>query len=105
MLQIGFIRENKDEVIRKLAVKNFKAEEILGDIILLDDKRRDTQKRLDDGLAEANLAAKEIGGLYQKGLTAEANALKQKTAELKILTRDLSVQLDEITSRMNELLV
>ena len=105
MLQIGYIRENKEEVIRKLAVKNFKAEEILGDIILLDDKRRDTQKRLDDGLAEANLAAKEIGGLYQKGLTSEANALKQKTAELKILTRDLSVQLDEITSRMNELLV
>jgi seryl-tRNA synthetase len=105
MLQIGFIRENKDEVIRRLAVKNFKAEEILGDILLLDDKRRDTQKRLDDGLAEANLAAKEIGGLYQKGLTSEANALKQKTAELKIFTRDLSVQLDEITSRMNELLV
>jgi seryl-tRNA synthetase len=105
MLQIGLIRENKEEVIRKLAIKNFNAEEILGDIIVLDDKRRDTQKRLDDGLAEANLAAKAIGGLYQKGLTSEANSLKQKTAELKILTRDLSAQLDEIISRMNELLV
>jgi seryl-tRNA synthetase len=105
MLQIGFIRDNKDEVIRRLAVKNFKAEDILGEIVFLDDKRRETQKKLDDGLAEANLAAKEIGGLYQKGLTAEANALKQKTADLKILTRDLSVQLDEIIMRMNELLV
>lgn len=105
MLQLSFIRDNKDEVIRRLAVKNFKAEEILSRIILLDDKRRDTQKKMDDGLAEANLAAKEIGALFQKGLTAEANALKGKTAELKILTRDLSIQLDEITKQMNDLLV
>lgn len=105
MLQIGFIRDNKEEVIRRLAVKNFKAEQILTDIVSLDDKRRETQKKLDDGLAEANLAAKEIGGLFQKGLAAEANALKQKTADLKIMTRELSIQLDEITNRMNELLV
>ncbi len=83
MLQIGFIKDNKDEVIRRLAVKNFKAEEILGQIILLDDKRRETQKKLDDGLAEANLAAKEIGGLFQKGLTAEANALKAENCRFK----------------------
>jgi seryl-tRNA synthetase len=105
MLQIGFIKDNKDEVIRRLAVKNFKAEEILSQIISLDDKRRDTQKKMDDGLAEANLAAKEIGGLYQKGLTTEAIALKEKTADLKAFTRDLSAQLDEITSQMNDLLV
>ena len=105
MLQIGFIRDNKDEVIRRLAVKNFKAEDIILQITSLDEKRRETQKKLDDGLAEANLAAKEIGGLYQKGLTAEANALKEKTANIKALTRDLSIRLDEISSQMNDLLV
>jgi seryl-tRNA synthetase len=105
MLQIGFIRDNKDEVIRRLAVKNFKAGEIINQITVLDENRRDTQKKLDDGLAEANLAAKEIGGLYQKGAAAEANALKEKTARLKNITRDLSVLLDEITNQMNDLLV
>lgn len=105
MLQIGFIRDNKEEVIRRLTVKNFKADEIIKRIVLLDDKRRDTQKKMDDGLAEANLAAKEIGGLYQKGLTAEANALKGKTADLKNLTRDLSILLEDITKEMNDLLV
>jgi seryl-tRNA synthetase len=105
MLQIGFIRDNKDEVMRRLAVKNFKAEDLINQITALDEKRRETQKKLDDSLAEANLAAKEIGGLFQKGLAAEANSLKQKTADLKILTRDLSIQLDEITSQMNDLLV
>lgn len=105
MLQIGYIKDNKDEVIHRLAVKNFKADEIVLQIVSLDDKRRDTQKKLDDGLAEAKLAAKEIGALYQKGLAAEANALKEKTADLKALTRGFSIQLDEITSQMNDLLV
>jgi seryl-tRNA synthetase len=105
MLQIGFIRDNKEEVIRRLAVKNFRAEEIILQITTLDEKRRETQKRLDDGLAEANLNAKEIGGLFQKGLVNEANTLKEKTADLKALTKDLSVRLDEITAQMNDLLV
>ncbi len=105
MLQIGFIRDNKEEVIRRLAVKNFKAEDIILRISTLDDKRRETQKKLDDSLAEANLAAKEIGGLYQKGLAAEADALKVKTAESKTLTRELSIQLEDITKQMNDLLV
>jgi seryl-tRNA synthetase len=105
MLQIGFIRDNKEEVIRRLAVKNFKAEDIISKITTLDEKRRDTQKKLDDSLAEAKIAAKEIGGLYQKGITSEANALKEKTAELKAFTRDLSIQLDDITNQMNDLLV
>jgi len=105
MLQIGFIRDNKDEVIRRLAIKNFKADEIIRQIVSLDDKRRETRKKLDDGLAEANLAAKEIGGLYQQGLAAEANTLKEKTGNLKVLTRDLAVQMDEITVQLNELLV
>ena len=105
MLQIGYIKENKEEVIRRLAVKNFKAEEIVTQAIALDEKRRDTQRALDEGLAEANSAAKEIGGLYQKGLSAEANALKEKTARIKELTKELSAQLDEITVKLNEQLV
>lgn len=105
MLQVGFIRDNKDEVIRRLAIKNFKADEIIRQIVSLDDKRRETRKKLDDGLAEANLAAKEIGGLFQKGLMAEANALKEKTGNLKALTRDLAVRMDKITIQLNELLV
>ena len=85
MLQINHIKENKDDVISRLAVKNFKAEELVLQILTLDEQRRDTQKKMDDSLAEANSLAKEIGGLFQKGLAAEANTLKEKTAELKVL--------------------
>jgi seryl-tRNA synthetase len=105
MLQISYIRENREEVIKRLAVKNFAAEDIISQIISQDEKRREIQKKLDDSLAEANQAAREIGGLFQKGMTAEANALKERTAEIKNLTKELSVQLDEITAKQNELIV
>jgi seryl-tRNA synthetase len=105
MLQIGYIRENKDEVIRRLSVKNFDASDLVARIITLDEQRRETQKKLDDGLAEANLLAKEIGTFFQQGRASEANQLKEKTAGLKEASRELSASLDEISRQMNELLV
>lgn len=105
MLQIGYIRDNRDVVVSRLAIKNFKAEEIVGEIINLDEKRREIQKKLDDTLSRSNQLAKEIGGLFQKGMAAEANAMKKQTAELKDLARELSRQLDETNARLNDQLV
>lgn len=105
MLQVSYIRENRADVIRRLAVKNFEGGKIIDEIINLDEKRRETQKKLDDSLAEANSLAREIGGLFQKGLVTEANALKAKTADLKTLSRELTLQLDETNHKLDELLV
>jgi seryl-tRNA synthetase len=105
MLQVNFIRENKDEVIRRLAVKNFDGSGIVDQVIALDERRRETQKRLDDSLAESNVLAKEIGSLYQQGKAAEAGILKEKTSQLKSLSKELSSQMDEITGQMDLLLM
>ncbi|MFA4852540.1 MAG: serine--tRNA ligase, partial [Bacteroidales bacterium] len=61
MLQITTIRENPQEVIERLSIKNFDANELVKKVISLDAQRRETQKKLDDNLAEANSIAKEIG--------------------------------------------
>ena len=105
MLQVNYIRENKQEVIEKLKVKNFKAAEILDQIIELDDQRRSTQKQLDDSLAEANKAAKEIGGLYKQGKREEAEKLKTRSGELKVLTKELGDTLESTTKTLSDLLV
>ena len=105
MLQLSFIRENKDDVMRRLSVKNFKGEEIIQQILALDERRRETQKKLDDSLAEGNALAREIGNLFKQGKSAEANLLKEKTARLKEISRDLSAQMEEITSQLDYLLV
>ena len=43
MLQINFLRDNKQEVIERLKVKNFDASSIIDEVIILDDSRKSTQ--------------------------------------------------------------
>ena len=47
MLQIAYIRENKEEVVKKLAKKNIDAKAAIDQVIALDEKRRATQAELD----------------------------------------------------------
>ncbi|MBC35704.1 MAG: serine--tRNA ligase [Bacteroidetes bacterium] len=105
MLQVQVLKDNKAEVIRKLAVKYFDAEEIIEKIIALDENRKSTQNLLDNQLAEANKLAKEIGMLFKSGKGAEANELKQKTAELKQSSKVKAEELENISKELNELLV
>ncbi len=107
MLQINFIKENKEEIIRLLAIKNFKAAELIEEVILLDDQRKGTQKILDDQLAESNKLAKQIGVLYKSGEAEKANEYKQKTAELKQsskkLADDLALTSKTLTDKILEI--
>ena len=105
MLQLSYIRENTQEVIDRLSVKNFKATEIINEVLTLDNQRRETQKKLDDNLAEANNLAKEIGMLFKSGKQAEANDLKARTADLKVISKELSEKLEEIETVLNQTLV
>ena len=52
MLNLKFIQENKDTVIRKLAVKNFDAKELVEKIIALDNERKNLQKESDNKQSE-----------------------------------------------------
>ncbi len=105
MLQVSFIKENKKEVLRGLAVRNFAdAEKIITTIIATDETRKAIQTELDNTLAEANKLAKEIGGLFKSGKAAEATILKEKSGTLKTLSNDLKDKLAETNSALNELL-
>ncbi len=105
MLQINFIRENPEEVINRLKTKNFDASTLVGQIIGIDEKRRLSQTKLDDSLAEANKIAKSFGQLFKEGKREEAELLKTRTAELKIISKDLSDELEASVQEMNSLLV
>lgn len=84
MLQLNYIREHKDEVLKRLAIKNFKdAENVINKVIELDNSRKAAQKQADDTKAEANLIARQIGDLMRAGKKDEADVLKAKTLELK----------------------
>ena len=95
MLTIQFIKENPQEVVDRLKIKNFDASVLVNSILKLDEKRRETQKKLDDILAESNTLAKEIGMLFKQGKANEANVLKVKTADLKEQSKKLGDLLNE----------
>jgi len=105
MLQINYIREHSEEVVERLAVKNFDATAIIDKLLILDTERRNVQKRLDDTLAGSNKASKEIGELFKQGKVEQANAMKAKTAELKKASKELGDKLDSLMTEFNNLLV
>ncbi|MDO9510293.1 MAG: serine--tRNA ligase [Bacteroidales bacterium] len=105
MIPLHILRENPESVVSGLAIKNFDAKDLIARIILLDDKRKSTQNQMDDGLAEANRLAKEIGHLFKNGETELANQKKERTATLKEETNQLSVSLQQIENELNEAIV
>ncbi len=104
MLQLPFIRENKDAIINRLAVRNIDAKPLIDQVISLDENRRTLQAQLDNVLAESNSISKEIGMLFKSGKAEEANALKAKTSDLKESSKTLSEQLNDTVNNLNEVL-
>ncbi len=105
MLELSFLRENTELVIERLAIKRVDARETIKKILEADINRRETQKLLDDNLAESNQIAREVGNLFKEGRQQEANDLKARSAELKVAAREITEKLEALQKEQNELLV
>lgn len=106
MLQLNFIRENKDTVLAGLGKRNVaNAETVIDEVLTLDQKRRDTQRELDDVLAQSNAKASQIGALMKAGDKAAAEAAKAETAELKARSKDLADALRQVETDLQAVLV
>ena len=104
MLQVAFIREYKEDVIKGLAKRNINAEQMVNDAITLDEERRALQTELDSLKAESNTLSKAIGNLYKSGEAQKANLLKEKTTQLKEGVKNLEQALHEKADALTELL-
>ena len=104
MLQISYIRENKDLVINGLKKRNFKELELVEEAIALDEQRRLVQTKLDNALAESNKLSKEIGTLMKEGKRQEAEVAKAQTADLKEQIKQYSASLEETVNSLNDIL-
>jgi seryl-tRNA synthetase len=106
MLQLNYIRENKEEVLKRLAKKNFKdAESVINSVLELDNSRKAAQKEADDCKAEANTLARQIGDLMKAGKKEEAEQMKTKTAELKTAEKNLDEKQKNLEIEVQKILV
>ena len=103
MLELNYIKENKKEVIFGLEKRNFKNLGLVDEIILIDKKRRETQKKLDSKLHESNSLTNEIGFFFKSGKLKKAETLKLKSIDLKKTTKLLQEKLNSIEKKLSEL--
>lgn len=104
MLQVNFLRENKERILQGLQKRNFKQLDLVDEAISADDERKKFQSELDQNLAEMNKISKEIGILMKDGKKEEAEAAKSKTAEFKENSQNLQQNLKETEARLLEIL-
>ena len=83
MLHISDLRNNKEQIISSLKIKNFDAENLVNSAIAKDDERKAIQQKSDDLLSQQNKIAKEIGVLFKTGKVEKANDLKQQSIKIK----------------------
>jgi len=105
MLQVHYIKDNKEAVLAGLAKRNFKnAESTIEAVVKADDDRKSTQAALDAILAESNKISKEIGMLFKSGEPQKANVLKEKTVVLKEESKQLTDKLAAVNEALQDLL-
>lgn len=104
MLQLQAIRDRKDEIIEALKKRNIDAAPFVQNVLELDEKRRATQTKLDNTLAEGNKLSKEIGVLFKDGKAQEANKLKEKTGILKEDSKRLGDDLNITANQLQTIL-
>jgi seryl-tRNA synthetase len=104
MLQVNFIKENKDAVLAGLAKRNKDFSAIIDRIIALDDQRKKLQNQVDNNLAEANKISKEIGDMYKSGQREQADLRKPEVAQLKEAAKQAEMELTEVENELRQAL-
>ena len=100
MLTLKALRENTEDVIKKLAKKGYDARQSVEEIISLDDQRKKIQQELDNTLAQQRKLAAEIGAYMKQGLKEKAEQTKAVVASLK----ESSTKLNEMAGENIKLL-
>lgn len=104
MLQVNFLRENKERVLEGLKKRNFKELDLVDAAVNADDERKKLQFELDSQLSEMNKISKEIGILMKDGKKEEAEAAKSKTSQYKESSKELESQLKEVEKNLINIL-
>ncbi|MEO6188710.1 MAG: serine--tRNA ligase, partial [Ginsengibacter sp.] len=101
MLQVNFIKDNRQMVLERLAVKQFKDVAAIDRVIALDDERKSLQHESEELSGKINAVSRQIGELIQKGNKIESEKKKVEVAELKSLLQPLTQKLETVEKDLN----
>ncbi|MBO4871640.1 MAG: serine--tRNA ligase [Muribaculaceae bacterium] len=105
MLTLQLINQNPEEVIARLAVKQFDGREPIMRVVELDKQRRASQKQRDDNAAQLNKLAAQIGALMKQGQREQAEEVKAQVAALKTANKEIEDQVKAAEDAIEEILL
>jgi seryl-tRNA synthetase len=105
MLQVNFIKANREAVLKGLTKKHFSEIPLVDEIIFLDDERKKLQFELDERQSKINALSKEIGQLMSKGEKIAAEEKKLEVASLKSFLQPVSDNLCEVEKKLQDDLI
>ncbi len=105
MLTLSVIKENPEEVIRRLAIKHFDGKDAINRVLELDKVRRASQAELDGKLAELKTLAAQTGQLMKAGKKEEAEQVKAQTAAIKESNKVLEEAMVSAEQAITEILL
>jgi len=102
MLLQSEIRNNSEEIIDRMKVRNIDITDIVEKIIALDKRKREIQTRFENNQHEIKESSKVIGELFKSGKQADASSLREKTATQKEDNKLLSEELNRLDEELLE---
>lgn len=104
MLEIRRIREEREAMAKALEKRHMFEDPlaVLDAVIALDDYRKAIQTNLDGLLAKRNQLSKEIGDLYKRGASAEAETLKQQVTSMADEIKQLEDEQRKVVQQVAE---
>lgn len=105
MLTVPFLRDNRAQVIKQLAIKHFTDTKLIDSILEADRRRRELQVTTNDLQAEMNSLSSQIGELFRRGEKEKAQQVRERTAEIKEEIKKGETELNELAGQITDLLV
>ncbi len=105
MIHISVLREQKDEIVKRLSLRIEDSKKIISEILKYDDQRKKNQGELDELLFKGKSLTKKIGQLYKSGNLEEANKLKDQSIKIRQFAKDLQQKNEYLEKSVKDLLI
>ncbi|MEP1151384.1 MAG: serine--tRNA ligase [Balneola sp.] len=105
MLDINFIKENKEAVKEGMLNKGEKSNALVDEVVAKDEQWRELVQKVDAIRTESNSRAKQIGVLMGQGKKEEAQTIIAETSKLKEDVKELEEELKVIADERENMLL
>jgi len=102
MLELPFLRAQREEAEERLAKRNIDAKALVGRALELDEQRRSVQGDLDARQAELNALSRTIGDLMKAGNKEEAEQAKVRTVAIKTAIQELGDRMETAEKALHD---